>query len=52
MPPPDWNEPLARLLESRLVHALDTEARDQAFTHCQAGLGLNLTCTGRGTLHK
>ena len=49
--PPHWNEPLARLLQSRLVYAVDSQQLDQTQLHCQPGLEFNLTCEGRGTLH-
>lgn len=48
---PHWNEPLARLLESRLVYAVDSQQLDKTQLHCQPGLEFNLTCEGRGTLH-
>lgn len=51
MPLAHWNKPLARMLEARLIYAIDSEARDKTFKHCQPGIELNLTCHGRGTLH-
>ena len=51
MPPAIWNEPLARLLESQSIHALDSQALNQTSRHFQPGFELNLTCQGRGTLH-
>lgn len=51
MPPPHWNEPLARLLTARIVYAVDSQKLDRTALHSQPGLELNLTCGGRGTLH-
>ncbi|HWL51746.1 MAG TPA: AraC family transcriptional regulator [Chthoniobacteraceae bacterium] len=48
---PQWNEPLADMLEAKLVYAVDSETRNKTFTHRQPGLELNLTCQGRGALH-
>lgn len=46
-----WNESLARLLESRCFYALDSERLNKTLLHSQPGLELNLTRSGRGTLH-
>ena len=48
---PHWNGSLARMLESRLVYAIDSEVRDKTGIHSQPGFELNLTCRGRGTLY-
>ncbi len=48
---PHWNVPLARLLESRLIYAIDSEQLNRTSRHCQPGFEINLTCQGRGTLH-
>ena len=48
---PHWNAPLARLLESRLIYAIDSEQLNRTRRHCQPGFEFNLTCQGRGTLH-
>lgn len=48
---PHWNEPLADLLKSRVVYAIDSQQLDRTQRHCQPGLELNLTCGGRGSLH-
>jgi len=48
---PHWNESLARLLESRILYAVDSQQLNQTRLHCQPGLEFNFTCAGRGTLH-
>lgn len=51
MPPPHWNEPLAQMLSSRLLYAIDSHRLDKTRLHSQPGLELNFTCEGRGSLH-
>lgn len=46
-----WNESLARMLESRCFYAVDSERVNRTRLHCQPGVELNLTRSGRATLH-
>lgn len=48
---PYLNVTLARLLESRLIYAVDSEQLNRTRRHSQPGFELNFTCQGRGTLH-
>src|SRR5690606_12368273 len=45
------NVTLARLLESRMIYAVDSEQLNRTRRHNQPGFELNFTCQGRGTLH-
>ncbi len=48
---PYLNVALARLLESRLIYAVDAEQLNRTSRHSQPGFEFNFTCEGRGTLH-
>lgn len=51
MPSPDWNTVTARWLQMPPVYPVDSEPKERTSPHSQPGLEINLTCSGRGTLH-